>query len=205
MFQRGCLRPLLAALVGSLLAMPGLARAGGEKEVEQLKKQVKDLQKEVQALRERLEALEKAKPGPFPGFPAIPPGIGGPAFPGPGLGGFPGLKPVTAKVTKIDKDKGTVVLEIGADSGLKSGQTVMVVRKGPQQAPPTMIRLTEVKDKEAKGELQKLPFPQPPGAPEAATLEVNDEVQLMPIPAGFGGPGFPGGPRPPVPPPPPPG
>ena len=58
MSQRSWAGALLAVLAGSLLAVPGLARAGGEKEdVDKLKQQVKKLQDEVKSLRSQLDAL----------------------------------------------------------------------------------------------------------------------------------------------------
>jgi hypothetical protein len=174
MSQRCWFRLAFGFYLGCLLAAPALAQADDEQgdksspEVRKLQKQLQELHDEVKALRERVKALEARKGFPFP------PGGG---FPGPG---FPGGKQLKGTVKSFDKDKGMMVLTVGVDSGIKAGQTLMVMKTAKAPQPPTMLEVKSVSGKEVTGQVRKLPFPGP--AP-TGTFEADEEVNVMPVPS----------------------
>jgi outer membrane murein-binding lipoprotein Lpp len=186
MVDRNSLRLAVAVVLAGLVVAPGVVRAGekgdnASPEVKQLQKQLQDLQDEVKALRERVNALESKKGFPFP------PGGGPGGFPG-----FPGGKATKGTVKSFDKDKGTLVLTVAADSGIKVGQNLMAMKTVKPGRPLGMLEVKEVSGKEVTCLVKKFPFG---GQGTTGTFEANEEVNLMPFP------GFPGG-RPPIFPPP---
>jgi len=177
MFARSWFRLALGLLLGGLLAVPGLTRAGDKAspDAKQLQQQIKELQDQVKALQERVQALEKGQGGFFPGRPG---------FKGPGGAGFPaGKQFIKATVKSFDKGKETAVFTVPADSGIKVGQSLMVMRAGRTPYPLGMVEVKEVSGKEVTAHLKKGPFPLPP---QAGTFAVNDEVNRM-VFSGFAG------------------
>jgi hypothetical protein len=110
--------------------------------------------------------------GPFPGGPGAIPGGPGPFPGGPGQ--------IKAKVSKVDKDKKLVTLSVSGDTPFKVGQMVMAIRMGERPQRLGFLKVTEANAKQLVGELTA----GRPGS-EGGEVQVGDEVQLMPGPAGI--------------------
>jgi hypothetical protein len=115
----------MGLLLGGLLAAPGLARAGADKE------------NTAQATVKQQAAGAAVQP---------PPGGGG-------FKGIP-AEFIKGKVTKFDADDKKVTIEMAKKGDLTVGQSVMIVGKGATPLMRGKVTITEVKDTTAIGKLE---------------------------------------------------